>query len=438
MKPSHFLVSVFFLFLAVSTRTLSAQSLQTSTDTLHLTKPQAEKLFLEKNLLLLAERLNIQQSEALVMQARLWPNPSVTVEEVNLWATPNQLSLGEELPPYFSNFGRNRQVAIQLEQVLLTAGKRRKLIAIEEVSRDMSVSYFEELLRNLKVEVRRSLVELQYLQLYQTVFDSQISQIRQLLASYERQATIGNINRAEVVRLKALVLELTNESVDLQKQIHDIQRELIVMLNLPATAYIVLDTADFVPDLARLEGISASSLLDRALSSRPDLVLARQEVTFQNRQLSYQQALRKPDLTLGVNYDRGGNFLKNFVGFGVSVDLPVFNRNQGNIKFAQLGLERAGVLRNDKVKQVEAEVVNSFKNLQTNLSFYNSIDPAYEGELDQLLRSYTTNFRNRNVSMLEYLDFFEAYLDNKRTIITTRKELSQTYEELQYIIGSEL
>ncbi|GAB3178416.1 TolC family protein [Telluribacter humicola] len=438
MKPSHFLVSLFFLFLVIGTKTLHAQSQPTSTDTLHLTKQQAEKLFLEKNLLLLAERLTIQQSEALVMQARLWPNPSVTVEEVNLWATPNQLSLGEELPPYFNNFGRNHQVAIQLEQVLLTAGKRRKLIAIEEVSRDMAVSYFEELLRNLKVEVRRSLVELQYLQLYQTVFASQISQTQQLLTSYERQATIGNINRAEVVRLKALVLELTNESVDLQKQIHDIQRDLIVMMNLPATAYIVLDTSDFVPDLARLEGLSANSLMNRALSSRPDVALAQQEVTFQNRQLTYQQALRKPDLTLGVNYDRGGNFLKNFVGFGVAVDLPVFNRNQGNIKYARIGLERAGVLRDDKLRQVEAEVMASFKNLQTNLSFYNSIDPAYEGELDQLLRSYTSNFRSRNVSMLEYLDFFEAYLDNKRTIISTRKELSQTYEELQYIIGSEL
>ncbi|GAB2763804.1 TolC family protein [Rhabdobacter roseus] len=424
------------LCVLLSTSLLSAQT--PPADTLRLTRPQAEARFLEKNVLLVAEKLNIEQSEALIRQARLWPNPSVSVEEVNLWATRNQLSLGEELPPYFNNVGRNRQVAVQLEQVLLTAGKRRKQVALEEVSRDRAITYFEDLLRNLKVELRQSLVELQYLQLYQAVFADQITQTQQLLTSYERQTAIGNINRAEVVRLKALVLELTNESVDVQKQIHGIQRELVVLLNLPAPTYLVLDTADFIPDLTRLEGTSAQALVERALAARPDLTGAQQDITYQTRLVDYERALRKPDLTVGINYDRGGNFLKNFIGFGVGMDLPVFNRNQGNIKYAQLGVQKSELLRSEKKRQIEAEVLASFKNLQTNVRFYTAIEPTYEDELDRLLQSYTANFRNRNVSMLEYLDFFEAYLDNKKTIINARKELSQTYEELQYVVGAEL
>src|SRR5690606_19502004 len=131
----------------------------------------AEKILLDRNIQLLAGKLEIQQAEARILQARLWPNPRLTIDEVNLWATPAQLSMGEALPPLLNNgFGKNQQISAQLEQTLITAGKRKKMIAIERVGRDMAAAYFEELVRNLKIEFRNLLTELQYLQSYQEVF----------------------------------------------------------------------------------------------------------------------------------------------------------------------------------------------------------------------------------------------------------------------------
>lgn len=125
-------------------------------DTLRLSLVAAETIFLKENLLLIAEKLQIEQAEALLMQAKLWPNPSLNIEEVNLWASQRQLSyFGEELPPLIGNRGRNQQISIELEQLILTAGKRRKLMAIEEVSVDLSRQYFEDLLRNLRTEFRK-------------------------------------------------------------------------------------------------------------------------------------------------------------------------------------------------------------------------------------------------------------------------------------------
>src|SRR4030081_166398 len=45
-------------------------------DTMNLRLPDAEKMFLDSNLQLLAQRYNIDASKALVMQAKLWPNPN--------------------------------------------------------------------------------------------------------------------------------------------------------------------------------------------------------------------------------------------------------------------------------------------------------------------------------------------------------------------------
>jgi|SRR5690554_3802436 len=127
---------------------------------LKLTRDEAEALFLQNNLLLIAEKLNIESQQAEVIQARLWPNPEFSVSEVNLWRT----SQVESSPPFFDDFGRDQQIAFEINQLIQTAGKRKKLIALEKVDVAISEQYFEDVLRGLKLELRSQINELQYVQ----------------------------------------------------------------------------------------------------------------------------------------------------------------------------------------------------------------------------------------------------------------------------------
>jgi cobalt-zinc-cadmium efflux system outer membrane protein len=43
-----------------------------------------------------------------------------------------------------------------------------------------------------------------------------------------------------------------------------------------------------------------------------------------------------PDITIGSTYDQNSSYARNFVGLEISLPLPIFNRNQGNIKNAKL------------------------------------------------------------------------------------------------------
>jgi len=411
--------------------------IQQHSDTVILTRQQAEKQFLERNISLLAEKLNIRQAEARILQARLWPNPQLTVDEVNLWATPAQLSMGQELPAMFDNgFGKNQQISAGLEQLIITAGKRKKLIALEEVSREMASAYFEELMRQLKIEFRNLLTELQYLQLYQEVFVRQISEVHQMRLAHERQVESGNINRADIVRLTALELELNDEYNELCRQTNSIQKELVVLMHFPAGTWIRLTTDDFVPEIASYEHLLVPELAERA-RRRPDLLLAQLSVVQAQKTYSYERAGAVPDLSLKAKYDRGGNFMYHFVGVGLGLDLPIFHRNQGNIRAARIGLEQARLREQDRTNQVEAEVREACRNLIAGIAFYKQIDPGYEAELDKMLASYTRNFRNRHVGILEFLDFMQAYMDNKKIILTAKKSLNQAIEELKYAVGTE-
>src|SRR5690554_1683812 len=133
-------------------------------ETLKISREQAEAIFLENNLLLISENLRIEQQKAKVIQARLWPNPSFSISEINAWASRKQTGGQEVSPPFWNDFGKNQQIAFEIEQLIQTAGKRKKLIALEQVDVSISEQYFEDLLRGLKLELRKQLTDLQFTQ----------------------------------------------------------------------------------------------------------------------------------------------------------------------------------------------------------------------------------------------------------------------------------
>lgn len=406
-------------------------------DTLTLSREQSEAIFLNENLLLISERLNIPKAEAMVFQAKLWPNPSFTFDQVNLWATDSQTG-GQEVIPPLGGIRANQQFAFGIDQLILTAGKRKKLMALEHVSVDKSKQYFEDLLRNLKVEFRNQLTQLQYLQFNRSIYQNQLNSVKKLTYAYKRQVEQGNVPQGEYIRLKALELEIAKNLNDLNKDVNEAQKELKLLMRLPSETQLKLSDEDYLKNTDQFKLLVLNDVIEQAKSNRPDYKIAQLEELYYNKLYDYERAQRIPDLTLGVAYDRGGNALLDFVGFGLSIDLPFFNRNQGNIKHAKIGIEQSKILNQQVTLSLENEIVMSFQNLSNSIDFLETIEPDFETKIDDLLKSYTKNFTERNISLLEYLDFLDAYLENKKIILEAGKHVNETAEEFNYSVGIDI
>lgn len=402
-------------------------------ETIRISREEAEAIFLQNNLQLISEKLNIESQKAEVIQAKLWPNPEFSISEINLWKN----STVEPSPPFFGNFGRNQQIAFELQQLVQTAGKRKKLIALEQVDVSKAEQYFEDLLRGLKLELRNLLTELQYIQQSIKVHQNLIDNISTLTNAYQNQLNKGNISKAEYTRLKAQDLEINKEILELTRESNEIQKELKLLLRTSPTAVIEITDDGFVKDTKPYEAIFIEQIVRDAKENRPDYKLALLEEEYSNKLLSYEKAQRIPDMTFGVNYDRNGNTMLDFVGFGVSFDLPVFNRNKGNITKAKLQIENAKVQKEQTILTIENEIFLAYKSLQQAIDFVKNIEPDYENDLDLLLENYTKNFTSKNVSMLEYFDFMDAYLENKKIILEAQKDVNQKAEELNYSLGKD-
>ncbi len=387
---------------------LGSSFLFAQTDTLKISRAQAETIFLDKNLELLAGKLEINIAEAEIIQAKLWPNPTLSISEINLWNTGTKHS--EDQPYLFGTWGEYSQIAVELEQLIQTAGKRKKWVAMEKTNAEITQSNFEDLLRNLKYEFRNSLTEIQYLQAKERIYKELIAQIQSMVQGFKNQYQQKNISQSELVRLQSLEIQFNKEIKEIRQDKNEVIKELKTWMALSSQMYLVLTDEDFIPNYDQLNNLNEIELLSQALDNRPDLKAAKFETDYFQKKLTYEKALRTPDLTFSINYDRGGNIMRDFVGLGIAMDLPFFNRNQGNIQIAQHEISQSQLNLNQKEIEVQSEVIKQLHNLDAALKLHQSIDQEYENQLDNLLPAYQRNFINKNISLLEYIDFVESFV----------------------------
>lgn len=402
-------------------------------DTVKISRQEAEAIFLAKNLDIIAQKLEISQAEARVVQAKYWPNPKLTVNEINLWRTYDI----EEQPALIGNWGKYSQVQAEIEQVIQTAGKRRKNIELQKIEVEGEKYELQEVLRELKKSLRNTMTEILYNQEQQKIYQNQISSIEKLTKSYQNQLNLGNISKAEYVRLKAQEIEFKKKLISLKQEIEDQQVELKALLMIPSNSYLMISDSFVMPE-KQLSEIELAQWVEKAKENRPDILISKNKEKHAEKNLEIQNAMKVPDIAVSIGYDRGGNIMKDFIGMGVSFDLPIFDRNKGNIQEAKLEIQK---MKNETLKNTlksENEIVSVFRNYIRTQQVSQEIDDHYESTLDGLLVSHEKNFRLRNISMLEYMDFLDTYISNKMIILDTKKELNQYYENLQYVVGQDL
>lgn len=398
-------------------------------DVLRYTPSQIEALFLEQNLQLIAEKMNIDLADAEIAQAKLWDNPELTIGSVNFWGSDRQK---EELD--MGSFPKNTQFSVELNQIIRTAHKRSKLVAQVEVSKEIAIKEFEEVLRGLKAELRKLIGEVEYLQLYNEVLSAQQKSMEQLIAAYKKQTAQGNIAKTELLRLQSGLLELEEEMNEVSVDYNTQQKNLKSLLNIsPFTLVEIEPGNELLPDPTP---IRLDYLFEMASEARPDLKRGELQSRFYEKSLIYEKSMRVPDITLNVNYDRYGGIWKDFAGIGFSIDLPFLNRNQGNIKAARTGLLQSQHLAQQQQNIVLHEITEAFDNYTQAYNFYQKVaENELLTELDKMFDLYTKNLLHRNISMLEYIDFMESYRSNKQTLLTARKNRYVSFSELQYTTG---
>ena len=426
LKKSIYLLSI-ILFVFLPGHVLAQQ---TSADTLHLTITKAEEIFLQKNLILLANQYNVDINKALVQQAKLWDNPILNTDQ-NIYdgkffrhTTTNDIKYG--------------QIYIQVQQLLRTAGKRNKLVQLSSDNVTLSQLQFNDVLRSLKYSLQSDFVETIHLLKIKTVYDNEIIEVEKLVKGMDEILKLGDISLKENIRLKALLFSLRNEEINVNTALIPIQSEIKLLLQLDETGFIKPDLTYSLPNLIIEKLPQNDSLVNLAYANRTDILLSKSQLDFQKDNLIYQKSLAKPDVTLGVEYDQNSSYIRNLYGLTASIPLNIFNKNQGNVSAAKLGIKQQEVqvdFQNNKVKNEVQTSVNKIKYYQ---QINNKEQLDFSNTYDKLFQNMLESYQQRRTNLLEFIDFIDAYKDTKLKLIEQHIALVKAFSEINYITNQNI
>ncbi|MCS7084953.1 MAG: TolC family protein [Bacteroidia bacterium] len=390
-------------------------------DTLRLSYADAERLFEERNLLVRTRRLEATAERSVVPQLMAFDNPFLYLEQ-NLYNqfTRTALPLGPE-----------GETIVQLQQLIRLAGKRIKAAKLQEQSAVVLETVADEAVRALRYELRTALGELDYFRRVIDFYNRSINQIQEIVVKYREQHARGNLSLSEKIRIETLFHDTAVERMEY----------VMAYSEKEAAVRLLIGETTARPIVAQLDVLSTAtvpaldSLVQIAYENRPDLKTLRETVNYRRMALDLEKAGAVPDLSVGYVYDKAGNYIPNYHAFSLSVNIPVFNRNQGRIQQAKHLIEAARRETEYLEQSIRNDLIQALNQLREVESVYERYGPEYLLEYDRLIAATFENYLKRNLGFLEFVDIFQSY---KQTVLTSERlynERRQLYEFIAFTCG---
>ncbi len=419
--------SIRFNLLIISVLCLFVFSKIHAADTLRLSLDETQSRFAQQNLTLLANHFNIDVAKAQTLQVGLRPNPTLSGEG-NLFNPQGN--------HFFSWFGSNGMAVLHVEQLIRTANKQNKLINIARLNEKLNENQFFDLLRTLNATVRQDYYRIRYLENGLSVLNTEIASVSDLLETTKAAVQSGTVSQKEQLRLEILLFSLQSDRSSKIQDLNDTETELRTLIVAEPTVYVTPSVID--DNLARLEMPTSDSLYTLALSQRTDLKIAENLRQIAAANLTYQQALKKPDVTVGISYQSTGNFTPNYTGITASLPLMVFDKNQGNIAAARIQVKQQEAVNQSIFQQTRQDIFNTVVKFQELQNLKSQSGGALFADFATMRGNMVGLYKERQVTLAQLIDFMEAFKDNKLKSLDLDNSLIQTKEHLNFIVGKTL
>lgn len=339
-----------------------------------------ERMALASNPTLAQADANVRVSAGLARQAGLYPNPTAGY-------------YGDEIRGGYS--GGGKQGAF-VSQTIVTAGKLGAARRVAQlVAREAETTGDAQRLRILS-NVR--------IMFYQVLAGQKLVDVRQDLAKLAADATqtshqLANVGQAD--RPDVLQAEVEQQQVEVnlrvaQQGLRSSWRTLGAVVGRPD-----LQQTRLEGDLEAIPDLNYEEWLATTLRDSPSVKLAQQAVDRVAASLTQARKVPIPDLQLYGNLSQNYEPLESTRkpvglngGVQIGVQLPIFNRNQGNIAAAKAEIEGA----KQEVVRVKLQISRDVANLFREYDSARATVHQYKNEMlpraEEAYRLYQANYRN--------------------------------------------
>ncbi|MFM7084487.1 MAG: TolC family protein [Hyphomicrobium sp.] len=369
---------------------------------------------------LLAKRAELQSVRAGEITAALRPNP---VLKSQVW------NIGGVRGDYGT---KTTDLGGGIEATIETAGKRRRRIDLSLENSNLSELELSDLYRLISFDVKVAFISVLSGQAKLDLATQNLKNIDEVEQLQKIRASRGDISELELLRIQGQRLGFETDAVDARAALKTALitlRQIVSPDRLPENFEVV---GELKP--RSIGNLNAKSLHNRALEQRPDVQAAFSAIERSKADYNLQIAKSYPDIfpeaTYNSTHDNG-----QYAFIGLSVPLPIFDRNQGEIARSASDVERFSRLADAAKSQATADVDRAITAFNETSKKYLLIRDVYLPKALTARDRLNSTYKKGVASLIDYLDAERTYRETAKSNLNALTDYLIAIAQIEAAIG---
>ncbi len=387
---------------------------------------QLRDKFRQTNPTLLADQVNIDESRAQEITAYLRPNPNISLgaDQFTVFKTPNT--------PYRPLAGVDENGGISYLHEREHKRELRRQSAQQGTA--IAADTHADLERNLLFTLRNAFNNALQAKAFFDIAKQNLEYWDKEIGIYKERYRVGDMAKVDYERIALQRAQYQSDYVTSQVNLRTAKIALLMLLNdrTPVEKFDVTGSYEFHDKLMALE-----EFRQLALAARPDLKAAFE--TNAQAQTNYKLAIANGSSDPTFSFDIGRNPpLPSYIGFGVSFDLRIFDKNQGEKLRTKLDVDKTNKARMAAEAQVFSDVDTAYATIESTIELLRPYKEQYMPQAAEVRDIVNFSFQRGAASLLDFLDAQKAYRDTQLAYVNLIDSYLTAASQLNLAVGREV
>ncbi|MEI6808136.1 MAG: TolC family protein [bacterium] len=366
-------------------------------------------------------RLETQAAAGRVFQAGARQNPSISLEAENFGGQNEQTGF------------RSAEYTAQVEQIIELGGKRDKRLHIAKAEQQLTLLGLKSMRLDIRTETTRLFIALLGAQERVGLAKETVALTEDLVKAAAARVKSGKVSPMELEKAHVLLSQTT---IALEQAMGDLQTARILLAAQWSSVAPAFESA--AGDLTAIPEVPLLSEITSRLSGNPDLARWTTEVERAQALLSQEKATRVPDLTVAAGIRRSSETDSDTFVAGVSLPLPICDRNQGAVQSAAAMFEKAGKQRRAAEIRATADLMAAHQAFSTVAKKASALKTGVLPRVKTVLDAIRSGYTQGKFAYLEVLDAQRTLVEARTEYIEALISAHSALAELERVAGGSL
>ncbi|HXJ82963.1 MAG TPA: TolC family protein [Candidatus Methylomirabilis sp.] len=380
----------------------------------------------------LDEAVSLAMRENPTVRAKEFERQSVAANEITAGLRPNPQAtfLSEQHPAGNASIP---QYTLSIGQPIELGGKRQRRVDSAKAATRVSTYELADLLRQTIYQVKKSFTDILVARDALALAEDNLKTLDDIERIQRYRVEKGDISELELLRIQVQRFAFERDAMDARQALSAAK----IALRVASGPDRIAEQFDVIGDLAyRDVSYTQADLYRKVMEYRPDIRAAEAAREKARADVNLARANAWWDITPQIEYQRIGG--DNTIGFGISLPIKIFDRNQGEIARSRADVSRAEAARQAVALQALAEVDTAITSMKSEGDKVKALRDTYLPKARQARDTVDYAYRRGGANLLDFLDAQRTYRETALEYLRALGNFQASLYQLEAAVGGPL